>query len=250
MEQIFAFICEEGMLGGTYSADVIRFQTKKVVEKQGGSFVLDSAVRIDPYGKEVICRQKGRKIGYDVLSCNAGSYVPDNLLAASSLDTVFPVKPIEGLARAREQIVCRGKISSLRVVIVGGGPSSMELAGNIHQLAKKENLSAVTITIIAGHAILPHAPKRVRLLVERSQRRRGITILKEVIFTPYFLRLNRLDKYAHRFHLSVQHNHLKTKEEPMSIPKFIQKLQKKRISCRRFHFSQLVQRALARSQAS
>jgi len=166
-----------GMLGGTYSADEIRFQTKKVVEKQGGSFVLDRAVRIDPYSKEVICRQKGRKIGYDVLSCNAGSYVPENLFSASPHDAVFPVKPIEGLVRAREMIVCRGKTSPLRVVIVGGGPSAMELAGNIHQLAEKENLSAVTITIIAGHAILPHAPKRVRLLVERSLRRRGITIL-------------------------------------------------------------------------
>ncbi len=169
-----------GMLGGTYSADAIRFQTKKVVEKQGGRFILDRAATIDPEKRVVILEGGNRKIGYDVLSCNAGSYVPDNLLAASSLDTVFPVKPIEGLARAREQIVSRGKISPLRVVIVGGGPSSMELAGNIHQLAKKENLSAVTITIIAGHAILPHAPKRVRLLVERSLRRRGITILTGV----------------------------------------------------------------------
>lgn len=165
------------MLGGTYTANEIRFQTKKVVEKQGGSFVLDRAVRIDPHNKEVICRQKGRRIGYDALSCNAGSYVPENLFSASPHDAVFPVKPIEGLARARELIVYRGKIRPLSVVIVGGGPSSIELAGNIHQLAKKENLSAVTITIIAGHAALPHAPKRVRLLVEQSLRRRGITIL-------------------------------------------------------------------------
>ncbi len=166
-----------GMLGNTYGIDDIRFQTQKVVEKQGGSFVLDRVIRIDPHNKEVICRQNNRKINYDVLSCNAGSYVPDNLFSDCRSNDIYPVKPIEGLARAREQILCRGKAHPLRVVIVGGGPSAMELAGNIHQLANSEQLAEVAITIIAGHAVLPHAPRRVRLLVERSLRRRGVNIL-------------------------------------------------------------------------
>lgn len=36
-----------GMLGGTYQPSDIRFATEKVVRKQGGVFVNDSAVRID-----------------------------------------------------------------------------------------------------------------------------------------------------------------------------------------------------------
>ena len=37
-----------GMLGGTYKSRDIRFHTSKVVEKNGGTFILDTATRIDP----------------------------------------------------------------------------------------------------------------------------------------------------------------------------------------------------------
>lgn len=36
-----------GMLGRTYTPDDIRFFTQHVVEKQGGTFILGKAVRVD-----------------------------------------------------------------------------------------------------------------------------------------------------------------------------------------------------------
>ena len=42
-----------GMLGGTYTPDDIRFRTRHVVEKQGGAFVHDSAVRVDAEARRV-----------------------------------------------------------------------------------------------------------------------------------------------------------------------------------------------------
>ena len=166
-----------GMLGGTYTADEIRFQTRAMVEKQGGRFILDRVAAIDPSGREVVLEQAGERVAYDVLSCNAGSQVPDRGLSLPEPSDIFPVKPIEGLARARERIIAEGKSRSLHVAIVGGGPSAMEIAGNVHQLAYRENLLPPTITIVAGHAVLPHAPKRVRRLTKGSLEKRGISIL-------------------------------------------------------------------------
>ena len=40
-----------GMMGMTYSPDDTRFATRKVVEDKGGTFILDTAVRIDPQRK-------------------------------------------------------------------------------------------------------------------------------------------------------------------------------------------------------
>ena len=42
-----------GMLGGTYRPCDIRFATKDVVQKQGGIFVKDRAIRIDPVKKQI-----------------------------------------------------------------------------------------------------------------------------------------------------------------------------------------------------
>jgi len=166
-----------GMLGGTYMPDEIRFQTKTMVEKQGGRFILDRAAWIDPDKREVVLEKDEKRIPYDVLSCNAGSQVPENTLSLPEDGDIFPVKPIEELARARERIIARGKSRSLHVAIVGGGPSAMEIAGNVHQPAHKKNLLPPITTIVAGRSILPHAPERVRNLTARSLGRRGISIL-------------------------------------------------------------------------
>ncbi len=166
-----------GMLGGTYRPDEIRFQTRLVVEKQGGRFIHDRAARIDPEKKMVILEGGNQAVAYDVLSCNAGSQVPEGQFSFSNDTDIFSVKPIAGLARARARIIELGKTRNLRVGIVGGGPSAVEIAGNIHQLAGRENMLPIAITIVAGHALLPHAPERVRTLTKRSLRRRGIAIM-------------------------------------------------------------------------
>ncbi len=82
-----------GMLGGTYSPDDIRFATRDVVEKQGGIFVKDKVDRIDPDKKEIYT-QTGNTFSYDVLSFNAGSYVPMQKAPENS-NNIYLVKPIE-----------------------------------------------------------------------------------------------------------------------------------------------------------
>jgi len=123
-----------GMLSGTYTPDQIRFATKHVVEKKGGKFIRGRAVKIDPE-KRVVLLESGATISYDLLSCNAGSYVPSASINGDFKD-IFSVKPIETLIDAQKRVFEKLSQNRLKkIAIVGGGPSSAEIAGNVWQLA-------------------------------------------------------------------------------------------------------------------
>jgi len=165
-----------GMLGDTYSAEEIRFHTRAVVEQQGARFVLGRVSRINPASQEVLLEDSASTIRYDLLSCNAGSQVPGTIVTGSGSD-VFPVKPIEGLLTAKKRLLELCRERSIQIGIVGGGPSAVEIAGNIEHLARRHGLHPPKITIAAGHSLLPHAPDRVRRLAENRLISRNIEIL-------------------------------------------------------------------------
>jgi len=56
-----------GMLGGTYTPEQIRFATKHVVEKQGGTFLADKITHIDPNDKKIFL-ESGNTVHYDIPS--------------------------------------------------------------------------------------------------------------------------------------------------------------------------------------
>lgn len=168
-----------GMLGGTYSPDDIRFNTRLVVEGQGGRFVRDRARLIDPDRQTVLLEESDEEIPYDVLSCNAGSYVPRE--GVTEDQSVFTAKPIEGLLAAREEISRRAAQGPMEIAVVGGGPSSIEIAGNIWQMTQGQNFSPVTIRIFAGRKLMGRLPERIGKLAARVFQQRTI----EVIEGPY-----------------------------------------------------------------
>lgn len=166
-----------GMLGGTYQPEEIRFQTKRTVEKYGGTFIHDAARRIDPKAK-VVHTTSGKKISYDLLSCNVGSFVPDRHPTDHSVP-VFTVKPIEGLIAARDTFLDRIKHKPLTIGIVGGGPSAAEIAGNLLQLAKLFRHAPPTIKLFAGGGFMKGFPDQIMDKVELSLAARGIEIIRE-----------------------------------------------------------------------
>ena len=165
-----------GMLGKTYSPDDIRFATELVVSKQGGEFVLDSVVRIDPDAR-IIFLEKGAPISYDILSFNAGSYVPWNLVTGEKTD-IFSVKPIETLLAAQTRALELFSQRETVVGIVGGGPSSLEVAGNTWQLAKDLGRYMPEIRIFAGSRLMSHFPGRIRSMAYKSLQSRSIKIIE------------------------------------------------------------------------
>lgn len=163
-----------GMLSGTYRAEEIRFATRHVVEKQGGCFITTKANRIDPEQKTVIL-ENGDTVPYDVLSCNAGSHVPKPPIQGDLAD-IFSVKPIERLMEAKGRLVDQFARHAPHVVVVGGGPSSAEVAGNVWQLAKTSGKNMPRITICAGSTFMPRLPASIRRRITGTLNQRGITI--------------------------------------------------------------------------
>lgn len=165
-----------GMLGGTYIPSDIRFATRDVVCKQGGIFVKDYAVRIDPAAK-TIQTAGSQSLAYDVLSVNAGSYVSMQDVPEHA-GNIYPVKPIEKLMAAAEKLKVLFERKKAVVTIVGGGPSSAEVAGNIWQLAKRTKQNMPEIKILAGSRFMARFPESVRRRVIRVLEKRGIRIFE------------------------------------------------------------------------
>lgn len=166
-----------GMLGGTYAPDDIRFHTRRVVESQGARFIRDKARLIDPKRRVVLLEGSEREIPYDVLSCNVGSYVPREGIATDA-QSVFTAKPIDGLWNARKELVERGKKEPLDIAVVGGGPSSLEIAGNLWQLCQQEHLRAITIRIYTGSRLMGRLPRRIGALAHNVLRKRSIDVIQ------------------------------------------------------------------------
>jgi len=165
-----------GMLGGTYTPRQIRFATRRVVEKQGGTFALDYVSRINPQEKQLKLAS-GATLEYDVLSCNAGSQVPQTGVTEDR-GNIFPVKPIEKLQVAKARVLELAAAGPIEIGIVGGGPSSAEVAGNILQLTGKHQLTQPVIRIFSGSSFMQRFPAQVRNLVRNNLVSRGIEIVE------------------------------------------------------------------------
>ena len=163
-----------GMLGNNYSPEEIRFATKTVTEKMGATFTLDHVQRIDPVNQRVQLAS-GDELPYDVLSCNLGSQVPENLTTGPQ-DDVFQVKPIEKLLQARQRILELGSTKKISVGVVGGGPSAVEIAGNVWRLGQEPGMNPINVILFAGSQLLPHHSDGVRRMAYRSLRERDIHI--------------------------------------------------------------------------
>lgn len=166
-----------GMLGGTYESDDIRFATKKVVEQQGGTFILGKAESIDPVNKQVFLEGNDTPIEYDVLSCNAGSYVPRETIVAETQE-IFTAKPIEALLAAQKKIIELSNSKAINVAVVGGGPSSVEIAGNVQQLAERQAMNPVNVYLFAGKRLMSGQSVRIGKLAKKSLRARGVNVIE------------------------------------------------------------------------
>ena len=94
---------------------------------------------------------------------------------------LYEVKPIEKLMEAAEKLKILFKHKKAVVTIVGGGPSSAEVAGNIWQLAKRTKQHMPEIKILAGSRFMARFPESVRGRVTSILEKRGIRIFENRI---------------------------------------------------------------------
>ncbi len=167
-----------GMLGGTYAPAEIRFNSKADVEQQGAEFIEDSVDLIEAESKTIVLAS-GERISYDVLSCNLGSTTAQTYSSNDSC-RIFTVKPIENLLEARKYLIKKCKSSHLRIAIIGGGPSAVELAGNILQLAKIEQLEEPLICIYCRGQLMKRFGARVRNSCKTYLVKRGVELAENL----------------------------------------------------------------------
>jgi NADH dehydrogenase FAD-containing subunit len=163
-----------GSLSGIYSPQEIRFHIKRMAEDRGGRFVLGSVVRIDPESR-MLFLNSGDEIQYDAVSFNVGSHIP--VETTTKEEKVLTVKPIENLLKARQMILASTWSKDSRIVVVGGGPSGLEISGNLWRLFHDCELAA-QITLLAGSRLLSHFPEKARLLAMDSLVSRGIEVVE------------------------------------------------------------------------
>ena len=166
-----------GMLGKTYTPDDIRFATDLVVTRMGGDFILDKVVKIDPADK-IVFLESGNPIAYDILSFNAGSYVPWDQVTGEQTD-IFSAKPIETMLNAQSRVLELFSQREITVSIVGGGPSSLEISCNIWQLAKDTGKYMPEINIFAGSLLMSRFPERIRRMAYKSLQKREIKVFEQ-----------------------------------------------------------------------
>jgi NADH dehydrogenase FAD-containing subunit len=168
-----------GMLSGFYQPQEIRFHTRKTVQDRGGHFIEDKVVRVDPFKRELTL-MSGDALSYDIASFNIGSQVLNGSFSGNGR-TVFQVKPIENLLRGKTAVESRlsslSPDEALRLVVIGGGPAGVELAGALWKLGEG---SEVSIVLVAGVELLKGHSDRVRSLAKESLESRGVHIMEGV----------------------------------------------------------------------
>jgi NADH dehydrogenase FAD-containing subunit len=161
-----------GMLGGTYLPEEIRFSTKQQVEQNGGVFLQDRIQRVIPDKRQVEL-ETGAAVSYDVISFNTGSDVSQDIITLNN-GNIYSVKPIEKLAEAKNRIHELLSEKQAVIDIIGGGPASAEIAGNIRQIGQHQGGQIPKIRIFSSREFMPRFSERVRLPVRNSLMKRGI----------------------------------------------------------------------------
>ena len=164
-----------GMLSGMYKPGETRFHVKKMVEDRGASFAQDTVVKVDP-GRRILFLSGGGEIEYDVVSFNIGSNVP---LGTWKLPEkcVFTVKPIENLVRARQMVMELIGNGTPELLVIGGGPGGLEIAGNLWRVVHDHGELA-RITVLAGRKFCARLPAKARRLAKASLTNRDMAVVE------------------------------------------------------------------------
>jgi NADH dehydrogenase len=156
--------------------------------------LLEDVVAVDPAQRVVRCRD-GANIGYDYLILAAGAthayfghddwraYAP----GLKSLEDALEIRRRVLLAfeaAERDSLVARRNVQ-LTFVIVGGGPTGVELAGALAEIAKQtlaqdfrhfDPAAARIILLEAGPSILTAFPEPLRQAARRDLERLGVEV--------------------------------------------------------------------------
>ncbi|MEO5756353.1 MAG: FAD-dependent oxidoreductase [Mesorhizobium sp.] len=163
-----------GMLGGSISPDADRVGIEALTSSAGATLHRGSMVALDRNVREVVLHN-GQRLGFDLLSLNLGSLPPP---LPGKVDAITPVKPIRSLVELRHRIE-KGWLSShshhLRVAVVGGGVTAVEIAANLSALAQL-NRRSVSIVVYSRSEPLAGIPRGAASALLRHLGKSGVDV--------------------------------------------------------------------------
>ena len=167
-----------GKLGGIYDAPEDQVDSRALAEAYGVEFIQDQVEMVES-GARRVRLAGGGELTYDYLSLNVGSRVnATNIAGAANDPSIWPVKPIENLWKLREYLEGRFRAGeTLRLAVVGGGPTGCEVAANLTALAMRHGTKLSLSLITSSAALIAQAPPGASRALQRKLSRRGVKIL-------------------------------------------------------------------------
>lgn len=165
-----------GMLGGRYEAADDQIEPAHVAAGAGADFVREEAIGLDREARAVRLAS-GSTLPYDLVSFAVGSRVQPLPREDDAAPALWPVKPIEGLARLRATLEQRFRQPEpTRIVVLGAGATGCELAANLLALARRCRHRAAITLAGRDERILPEAAPGAAEALASHLQRRGATI--------------------------------------------------------------------------
>ncbi|HWO41929.1 MAG TPA: NAD(P)/FAD-dependent oxidoreductase [Candidatus Eisenbacteria bacterium] len=186
-------------VGGLSPGDIAS-PLRSVFRRSNTQVIMDHAVRIDPAERKLILRQ--RELIYDSLILAPGGH--HSYFGKDHWETYAPgLKTIEDALDIRRRVFSsfeRAELEEdldkrrgyLTFVIVGGGPTGVELAGALGELTRTtlrddfRNIKPAQSTILlleGARRILPSYPEALSLKAQRSLERLGVTVVLGALVT-------------------------------------------------------------------
>ena len=160
--------------------------TADLVRRLGGTYLRDTVVFLDAR-RRTAHLASGRILSWTVASTAVGSRVDVSVPVHGGAVSIAAAKPVKDLPQLAGEVLRRlgdrSRGRSVSVVFVGGGPSAVELAGNLAGRVERDRSAArgaFSVTVVTrSDRIMARMPHRASTAATRSLRRRGIIIRTE-----------------------------------------------------------------------
>lgn len=160
-----------------------------IFEDKNVSLIIDTAVALDRQ-KRTITTKKGETFHYDALICALG--VTTNFFGIKGLEEfAYGIKSPADAQDLKDHLhkqLIDDKRSDLNYVVVGGGPTGVELAGAlpsyINQICKEHGLPRRKIhvdLVEASPRLLSRMPKDISLAVKRHLQKLGVRVMTKKV---------------------------------------------------------------------
>lgn len=180
-----------GMLGGRHEVELDRVDVARLARQAGARLIRDRVEAIDPAAR-VARLAGGGTLAYDLAALDLGSRVPVDRVEGLA-EHAFAVKPIRRLAELRADLSRRFRSrpsgngddpdhgaggGPTRVLVIGGGATACELAGNVRALADRLHAPVAVTIASSGDRLLPGFPEGAARAVSEALGRGGDITLR------------------------------------------------------------------------